>query len=160
MSEAPAIFSPDCRYRYVLRRQWLSGDGVCLFVCLNPSIADEQTNDPTVRRCIGFSQAWGYRELSVVNIFALRSTNPDALRQFPDPIGPQNDIYIRSEAERADRIVVAWGNHGAYQGRSSEVQVLLRGLRRKCFGLTRAGEPRHPLYLAKDSELQEFPYHV
>ena len=161
-TEAPAIFSPDRRYRYVLRRQVGFGDGHgrCLFICLNPSIADETTDDPTVRRCIGFARTWGYRELSVVNIFALRSTNPDALRQFTDPIGPENDRHIRIEAEWVDRIVVAWGNHGAYRGRSSEVQVLLRGLRRKCFGLTKAGEPRHPLYLAKDTELQEFPYHV
>ena len=157
MSEAPAIFSPDRRYRYVLRRQWLSGNGVCLFVCLNPSIADETTDDPTVRRCIRFAQGWGYRALSVVNIFALRSTNPDALRQFADPIGPENNEHIRSEAEGADRIVVAWGNHGAYLGRSSTMERVLKGLRLECFGLTKAREPRHPLYIAKDTKLREFP---
>ena len=160
MSDAPAIFSPDRRYRYVLRRHWLSGNGVCLFVCLNPSIADETTDDPTVRRCIRFSQAWGYRELSVVNMFALRATDPLTLWATTDPIGPENNGYIRSEAERANCIVVAWGNNAAYLGRSLHVKRLLKGLPLMCLGLTKAGEPRHPLYLAKDTELQEFPYHV
>ena len=74
--EALAIFSPDRRYRYLLRRRVGLNDRICLFVCLNPSTATEILDDPTIRRCRSFAAGWDYGILELANIFALRSTNP------------------------------------------------------------------------------------
>ena len=93
-----AIISPCGRYRYVLKRnlpqaiRWVKP---CLFVMLNPSVADAELDDPTIRRCIGFAKREGCTELTVVNLFAYRSTDPEGLLiQTRDPIGDMNDAYI------------------------------------------------------------------
>ena len=80
-----ASFSSDRRYRYWLEARLSDADGVCLFVMLNPSKADEVRSDPTVTRSKGFARSWGYGTLWVCNIFALRSTDPKALRQNRRP---------------------------------------------------------------------------
>ena len=158
MSDAPAIFSPDRRYRYVLRRRWLSGNGMCLFVCLNPSIADETTDDPTIRRCMGFARTWGYQMLSVVNLFAYRATNPERLRRNSDTNRSRNNRYLLLEAEQADCVVAAWGAQGHYYSkRVEEVCRLLANIPKVCLGRTQSGEPKHPLYLPKETQRQEFP---
>ena len=115
---------------------------------LNPSTADAVRDDPTIRRCIGFARAWGYRRLVVTNIFALRATLPSALRGAADPVGPRNDRYILRAARDADRVVCAWGVHGALGNREAEVLALLRDLALENLGLTQGGYPRHPLYVA------------
>lgn len=159
-----AIFSPDRVYRYVLHRRiaWLgAASATCLFICLNPSTADEIKDDRTVTRCIRFALKWGFTHLDLVNIFALRSTDPQVLYtnmlswDYHDPEGPRNDEWIISLASRADRTVVAWGNHGAHLGRGQEVLDMLLGVGPALmhFGLTKAGQPRHPLYLKKDRPL-------
>ena len=114
---------------------------------LNPSTANATRNDPTIRRCIGFARAWGYERLVVTNLFGLRATLPAALRSAVDPIGPENDRHLRRAAVQADRIVCAWGVHGALGNRGAEVLTLLKGFRLEHLGLTRGGHPRHPLYL-------------
>src|SRR5438270_698879 len=102
-----AEFSPDGRFRYVLRRCW--GDGPLMHVCsLNPSMADHEKNDPTVRRDIGFGQRLGYGRLEKTNAGAYRSTNPARLLRTPDPIGPDNDAAILLAASKADVNVIAW----------------------------------------------------
>lgn len=154
-----AIFSPDRRYRYTLYRRiaWLGGPGgTCLFICLNPSTADETKDDRTVTRCIRFARKWEFSHLELVNIFALRSTDPKMLHRRADPIGPRNDAWITEAAVRASLIVVAWGNHGVHLGRGDRVLELLREIapgKVMHFGLTKAGQPRHPLYLKKDRPL-------
>ena len=146
-----ASFSSDRRYRYWLESKLGDGDGVCMFVMLNPSTADEVKSDPTVTRCKGFARTWGYGSLWVCNIFALRSTSPDALLASPDPLGSENDRHILRYASQADRIVCAWGNHGLHRGRGERVLRMLEndGLSgRMChLGLTKRDQPRHPLYL-------------
>ena len=146
-----ASFSPDRRYRYWLESKLGDRDGVCMFLMLNPSTADEVRSDPTVTRCKGFARGWGYGSLWVCNIFALRSTRPDALIASPDPSGPENDRHILEYARKADRVVCAWGNHGAHRDRGERVLRMLedRGLSaRMChLGLTKHAQPRHPLYL-------------
>src|SRR5688572_11312536 len=119
---------------------------------LNPSTADAVRDDPTIRRCIGFARTWGYRRLVVTNIFALRATLPAALRGAADPVGPGNDRFILRAAREADRVVCAWGVHGALGNREEEVLALLRGLAMEHLGLTRGGHPRHPLYLPAQSQ--------
>ncbi len=136
-------------YRYTLRRELaplLPGPRV-LFVMLNPSTATDDIDDPTIRRCIDFAKRWGCSSLSVVNLFAARATDPRELKRMDDPIGPDNDLTIMSEAARADTVVLAWGVHGAYLGRDQDVLVLLRPLKPRHLGLTKDGHPRHPLYV-------------
>ena len=124
-----------------------------VFCMLNPSTADHQTNDPTVRRCIGFAESWGYARLIVVNLFAARSTDPKALPTMADPVGPDNDEWIRKHAREADMIVAAWGNRGAYLGRDRKVLEILASAR-DVFALriTGQGSPEHPLYVPQDVE--------
>lgn len=115
---------------------------------LNPSTADAVRDDPTIRRCIGFARAWGYWRLEVTNLFAFRTPAPPALRCAPDPVGPLNDRWLLRVAARADRIVCAWGIHGALRNRESEALELLRDFPLEHLGLTTRGHPRHPLYVA------------
>lgn len=133
------------RYRYALRRKWASGPQV-LFVMLNPSVADGSVDDPTIRRCIGFARAWGFGSLAVGNLFALRTPDPRVLKRSRSPVGPENDARLRELQDSAALVIAAWGNHGAFRGRSSEVRGFLRAPH--VLGLTRLGEPRHPLYVA------------
>ena len=153
-----AVFDSDRIYRYRLSREWLLGAGTCAFVMLNPSTADERKLDPTVRRCVRFAQRWEFRRLEVVNLFALRSTDPSALTKVPDPVGPENLGYIESVARKADRVVVAWGKHGSVLGQGQKVAARLRaiGIETWCFGLNSDGTPTHPLYQPNDSELIRF----
>lgn len=111
-----AVFDPAGRYRYSLRRRWDAAGARVAFVLLNPSTADGRRDDPTIRRCIGFAREWGFGGLEVVNLFACRSTHPGGLRSAQDPVGPENDRFLAAAWDRADRVIVAWGNHGALLG--------------------------------------------
>jgi hypothetical protein len=141
-----AVFDPSRRYRYRLWRRWAAGAPV-LFVMLNPSTADAERDDPTIRRCVGFARAWGFAGMTVVNLFALRATDPARLRRARDPVGRDNDCHIAAAAAGAGTVVVAWGTHGELGARDRAVLALLAPHRPRCLGLTRGGHPRHPLYL-------------
>jgi hypothetical protein len=145
-----AIYSPCERYRYSLTREWGSAGGRVLFVMLNPSTATEIQNDPTVERCERRARALGFGAFRVCNIFAFRATDPRVMRAAPDPTGPDNDDAIVAGAAWADRIVCAWGSHGEHLGRGNQVAAMLRKTGRPLFhlGLTKAGQPRHPLYVS------------
>jgi hypothetical protein len=145
-----ARFSRDRVYRYALWRVWDAERGLCDFLMLNPSIANETADDPTVARCTRRARLWGFGGVVVTNLFAFRATDPAGLRSAPDPVGPQNDAAIVAAADVAALVVCAWGNHGAYRGRASAVLALLDGLgvTPHHLALTRRGEPAHPLYLA------------
>jgi hypothetical protein len=145
-----AIFSPCMTWRYSLRRDWsdmLTPPRVALWIMLNPSTADHLKLDPTVTRCREFSRAWGYTALEVVNLFALRSTDPEGLYAHADPVGPGNDHYIARAAEAADLIVCAWGNHAALHTRGRAVTAALSGRLLHALRLNGSGHPAHPLYL-------------
>ena len=151
-----AEFSDCGTYRYVLRRRnpiplrWVRS---ILFVMLNPSTADEVKNDPTIRRCIYFAGRLGGSELTIVNLFALRSTDPKKLLTHPEPVGPLNDAAIEREIDKAAVIVLAWGAHKAAKQRGKQLlesidyQTMFRV---QCLGTSRDGSPRHPLYIKKD----------
>lgn len=147
--ETGAVLSPCGQYRYCLSRSWLLGEGTVLFIMLNPSTADAETDDPTIRRCIGFARRWGYRQLLVGNLFAWRATNPRELRRVSDPVGPENDHHLVEMSVGADAVIAAWGAHGVYRNRSQHVLGLLRNP--ESLGLTKQGHPRHPLYLRADA---------
>lgn len=152
-----AAFSPDMRYRYALSRRWGPGSTV-VFVMLNPSTADAFKVDPTVNRCLGFARAWGHEELVVLNLFALRSTDPKALYTAKHPVGGLNDSALALIPTEAT-VVCAWGVHGALNNRGAQVREMLTGWGRELhhLGLTRDGEPKHPLYLRKTLEPATWP---
>lgn len=152
-----AEFSVCRRYRYSLWRHWgESSEGYAMFIGLNPSTADETVNDPTVRRCIGFAQDWGYGGLVMTNLFSFRATKPGDMKASAEPIGPENDDYLTRLARDAAVVVAAWGNHGSHLGRADTVVSLLPGLQH--LALTQRGQPGHPLYLA--SSLRPVPLHL
>jgi hypothetical protein len=153
-----AVLSPCGTYRYQLRRQW-GDDLTCGWVMLNPSTADADVNDPTIRRCISFARSWGYDGIIVVNLFALRATNPRQLKVHPDPIG-ENDRYIESAVTEMDMVICAWGAHPFAAKRAPKVIDILRKYRACpevcCLGTTRDGLPRHPLYVR--SSIHPIPF--
>jgi len=150
-----ALYSPCETYRYALTRCW-GNAGRLLFVLLNPSTATEAQNDPTVERCERRARALGYGAFRVTNIFALREANPHKMRAAPHPIGPQNDATLLRSVGWADTIIAGWGTHGAHMDRGVQVAAMLGQTGRAVhhLGLTKAGQPRHPLYIAYHQEPQ------
>lgn len=150
-SMTAATLSADRRYRYTLTRRWaLSGETVA-FIMLNPSTADETADDPTVRRCRGFAAAWGCGAVLVLNLFALRATDPGELwKPYAAPVGPDNDAEILAALEQHDvrLVVAAWGAWKAKRFRERE-REFLEAFPRPLYvlALTKDGHPRHPLYL-------------
>ena len=158
-AHSTAVYSDCERYRYSLTRIWDPAGRRALFVMLNPSTATEVQNDPTVERCERRARALGFGAFCVTNIFAWRDTDPRAMRAAPDPVGPQNDAAIRQGAAWADRVIAAWGTHGEHLNRGPRVEALLRETGRPLYtlGLTRAGHPRHPLYIGYAEALRPWP---
>lgn len=159
---ATAILSHDGVYRYALTRRWNPESATVAFVMLNPSTADALTDDPTIRRCQGYARAWGAGGLLVLNLFALRATDPRELKTAADPVGPANDIAIAqllAQPEGLGPVVAAWGNHGSLLGRAEAVTAAVAGLGVHLWslGCTGSGQPRHPLYLPADAQLVDFP---
>ncbi len=144
-----AVFSKDMLYRYRLRRWWQDGLRI-LFIMLNPSTADEIQNDPTVERCERRAKALGFGGFEVVNIFALRSTDPKGLYLAKDPVGEANVTAIDAAVLSCDEIVCAWGAHGTLLDQGERVKSLLQNCNRpvKILGLTQKGMPKHPLYIS------------
>jgi len=145
-----AIFSPCRKYRYVLWRQWDKGVSV-VFIGLNPSTADETKDDPTIRRCIGYAKEWGYSGVFMLNIFAYRSTNPKDLRLVEEPIGSENDNYLKRYLSISLN-VACWGIGGSHESRGQKVIELLGRENLMCLGQTKDGHPKHPLYLKRGIE--------
>ncbi len=145
-----ALYS-DCEsYRYALTRVWDAKRRRVLFVMLNPSTATEVQNDPTVERCERRARALGFGAFRVCNIFAWRATDPRNMRAQDDPVGPENDATILKGCDWADEIICAWGTHGEHRARGPEVERLMRATRQPLthLGLSKAGHPKHPLYIA------------
>lgn len=179
-----AIISADGRYRYRLWREWrlwpdtanwywwqengkpvLDGAGApigepksCVFIMLNPSTADADADDATIRRCVAFAKRWKYDRLDVFNLFAYRATDPRALlalNDSDDPVGPKNLHYLQSFLEHratVGHIICAWGNHGAHLGQDETMLGWLQGFDRYALKLSKDGHPAHPLYLPTDSD--------
>jgi len=145
-----ALYSECERYRYALTRIWDAGGQRALFIMLNPSTATEVQNDPTVERCERRARALGFGAFRVCNIFAWRDTDPRAMRAAEDPVGPGNDAAILEGCDWADRIICAWGTHGAHLDRGPAVASLLRATDKPLWhlGLSKAGHPKHPLYIS------------
>jgi hypothetical protein len=122
---------------------------------LNPSTADAFRTDPTVTRCVRFARRENCGGLVIVNLFALRATDPRELRRHPDPVGAGNDLFIREHCRPGRLVIAAWGAHGRVRDRGRAVLAMLREARTAvhCLGVTAGGMPRHPLYLPRDAQL-------
>lgn len=149
----------DCRtWRYTLKRVWDTQKVNLVFVLLNPSTADEHQDDPTNRRGIGYAIRWRFGGVTFVNLFAVRTPHPNVMKQAFDPVGPDNDSWILKTAQHGGKVILAWGTHGVHRGRDKQVVGLLRaaGIPMWCMGLTKAGHPKHILYLKADLEPVRF----
>lgn len=152
MNISHATFSPCKRYRYTLLRDFGMQAPPLTAVMLNPSTADDVKDDPTIRRLIGFAKAWGHGSLLVLNLFAIRATDPREMLRADDPVGPGNDEAIRHALQQAQDgglpVLAAWGAHGGHRRRDFFVtHRLVDGVQWVCLGRTHAGFPRHPLYV-------------
>ena len=155
-----ATISECGQYRYLLTRDLLtiSDTGPVVFVMLNPSTADATEDDPTIRRCIGFAEGWGCDRLIVANLYAYRATKPADLWTADDPVGPENDQILKNLLINHPKIVCAWGANAKDQRVAEFVELAnLYGRMLLCLGRTKAGAPRHPLYLRADSSLRLWP---
>ena len=149
-----AIFSKCRNYRYELWRWWDKSKPFVMFIGLNPSTADETNNDPTIRRCIGFAQEWGFGGLCMTNLFALRATDPKVMINHSNPIGSDNDERLIMVSDKAGKIIASWGTLGNHRNRDKEVIAFIPDM--FCLGVTKNGNPKHPLYIKKDKILEPF----
>lgn len=155
-----ALLSNGDLYRYWLKRAWDDDARPMVAIGLNPSTADAERDDATVRRLMGFADREGCGSVTVVNLFALRSTDPAGLDAADDPVGPANDDHLAAALTSGGLLVAAWGDEGIRRGRGRVVAVtaLIRklGVPVWCLGRTNAGQPRHPLRLARTTPLEIF----
>lgn len=150
-----AVFSRCGRYRYLLWRDAAADREMLAIAMLNPSKADHLANDPTIARCHSRARESG-ASLLVWNLFALRETDPLRLKKRRGPVGRHNDDATRLALELAATTIAAWGVQGAHRGRDGEVARLCGNATLNCFGTTKEGHPRHPLYLRKDVTAQRW----
>lgn len=162
-----AEISPCGKYRYYLSRRWQEGKPTATFIMLNPSTADAEQDDPTIRRCIGFAKAWNCGRLQVINLFALRATSPVEIKLSSDPVGPDNHDWFQRAYQDASYpddkgpIVCAWGVHGGHIGQDETAMGWIFRLPAWekdtwCFGYTKELFPRHPLYVRLDTPLVRY----
>lgn len=143
------------QYRYMLTRRW-DERPTAWWVMLNPSTADAELDDPTIRRCIAFSKREGCGALAVLNLYALRATDPAELDRHHDPQGPENSnllVAASQEARTGALVVVAWGAHPMAARGAKRVERMFQATGAKCLGITKKGQPRHPLYVRGDQPL-------
>ncbi|MBK0384525.1 DUF1643 domain-containing protein [Pedobacter sp. SD-b] len=156
-----AVISDCKKYRYTLTRTWNDEKPRVLFIMLNPSTAEADKDDPTIRRCVGFAKSWGYGGIYVVNLFALRATNPKDLLTAPFVVGVENEKWFRRMSSIADLVVCAWGNSpivNKLQKRLDHTWKPLSWINKPLhyLELSKDGTPKHPLYLLKDLKPKEF----
>ena len=151
-----AVISEDGRYRYQLTRFWDPSVHGLAFVMLNPSTADGTEDDPTIRRCMRFARDLGFGGLHVVNLYAFRATKPADLWRAEQPVGPENDDYLRrtfvAAAAFGKPVIAAWGANARPDRVAEVLDLPLARQSLHHLGLTKAGAPRHPLYLRADAK--------
>ncbi len=149
----------DCQtYRYRLERTW-GHSGRLTWVMLNPSTADATQDDPTIRRIISFTKTFGYDGAWVVNLFALRATDPAQLKCHRDPVGPLNFQEITAVFDAPAPIICAWGANAAAKEQAAKFLWRAYCEKRQLFSLgrTKRGSPRHPLYVPASQTMEPFP---
>ena len=146
--EKSAVISKCGKYRYELRRIWDSSKPLVLFIGLNPSTADHQEEDQTSKVCINYAKRWGYGGLIIANLFAYRSTDKSKIRHVNDPVGSENNKYLRKLIAEAADVICAWTDDGGYMDRDAEVLKMIDDP--KCLMKLKSGRPGHPLYKNKE----------
>lgn len=156
--ENDAVISDCGKYRYLLRRTWDHAKPRALLIMLNPSTADAKQDDATIRSCVRLLTGLGYGSMEVVNVFAYRATDPDELEKQPNSIGPRNAQTMTSAIQRCDVVVLAWGAHEMARPHTDRLVSLVRSYRPAayCFGRTKAGMPKHPLYIKSGTPLENY----
>lgn len=153
-----AVISACGQYRYHLWRRWNPDQPTMVWVMLNPSTADAKEDDNTIRRCISFAKREGCGGISVRNVFALRATDPNELLKHPDPFGPENEDYLgyARSVSLMTVLVLGWGTRFGGKRLANyykRARVLCIVQKPYCFGITKDGDPRHPLYLPNDAPM-------
>lgn len=156
--------STDNKYRYCLWREWDETKPCLVWVMLNPSTADDSEDDPTIRKCIGFAERWGYGKIVVVNLFTYRATHPRDLKNAGDLTEELNFKLIRNYNTIAMAVsykdtIFAWGAHGdKYRERIKKIEEITSNLANSiyCLGKTKSGQPRHPLYINYKTEREKW----
>ena len=150
-----ADISDDGVYRYWLARRLAMGERAVAFVGVNPSTANATTDDPTIRKCVGFAQRWGFDWLYMLNLCAFRATDVRALKRVDDPVGPLNWERLTALLQKCEVVVAAWGRESKLPNptaRTYASRILMRGETR-CLGQNDDGSPKHPLYIPYDQPL-------
>lgn len=163
--EKSAFIEPDGNYRYWLSRQWNKKKTQLLIIGLNPSTADAEEDDNTISRLISFVRKAGYGGFFICNVFAYRTKDPNKMmewyRELPVDVEmnehKKNLQIIWNIRRECEHILFCWGAHKM----SGEGRDLIAGLIKAyptalCFGHTKNGHPKHPLYL--DGETQMIPF--
>lgn len=146
------MLSTSRLYRYDLWRIWDTTKPYALFIGLNPSTADANKDDPTIRRCKRFAFDLGYGGVHMANLFAFRATKRKDMLRVSEPIGWENNGRLNLLAQHAGIIICAWGTDGGHRQRDQEVINMLSGFDLYCLGITKAGYPGHPLYIKADTK--------
>ena len=158
-----AFFS-DCKsHRYSLTRRYKRGVSAISFLMLNPSTATTKVNDPTIHRCEALALREGFSLMHIINLFSFRATDPKDMKYAHEmgvdvTGGEENNKTLERVCKASDIIVCAWGNHGSFLSRSDTVMrnIIPEGANTRCLAINASGEPKHPLYTAKNAEL--IPY--
>lgn len=156
--ERDAVISECGTYRYLLRRTWDHSKPRALVIMLNPSTADAEIDDATIRSLIRLLRGLSYGSFEVVNLFAFRATDPKALFNVTDPVGPRNLAIVEAAVGRCDIAICAWGAHPMARGASIDIRNAIRAIRPAmyCFGRTKNGDPKHPLYIKSGTALEHY----
>jgi len=145
-----AEFSIDKKERYSLKREWDKSKNKILYIMLNPSLADDKNDDPTIRRLVSFTKKYNYGGFLVGNIFTTITPNPKEIDKSKG-ISDKNFEKLLKLINKVDQIVYAWGDN------IEEPQLLKKlVLNPKCFGKNLNGSPKHPLYLPSETKLINF----
>lgn len=156
-----AAFSRCNLYRYQLERRWdrESQSKRVVFIGLNPSTADHQVDDPTIRRCMGFARSWGYNVVTVVNLFAYRTPYPAELKKAIDPVGARNTRYLSRVIREADLVIACWGRDGGWWEQDKRLVNRFKD-RLYCLAENSDGSPAHPLYQRATTKPSPWPKKV
>lgn len=168
-AEMRTILSAKRDYRFTLWRDWFEDlfdhgayaaptPNYVQFIGLNPSKADETTDDATIRVLRSFTKSFGYSRFVMTNLFSYRATDPKEMMKARDPIGYMNDPWLFALAKNAVMVVACWSAHGTFKGRGAQVTKRMQdeGIDLKCFGVTANGQPRHPLRLSLKTTLIDY----
>lgn len=156
-----ALISDCGKYRYILSREWDLEKGRVCWIMLNPSTADASFDDPTIRKCIGFTNRLGMGAIFVVNLCAFRATKPrDLYASDEDVIGAENESNVLQAIRRSHKVIAAWGclnPRTAWAHKVMRKTLMNENVTTYCLGTNGDGSPKHPLYVAYDTPLEQYP---